>query len=253
MVHVLILGGTTEARVVARQLVERGLRVTLSLAGRTASPLPQAGAVRSGGFGGVDGLRAWLERNHVDILVDATHPFAARISRNAELAAHGSGVALVALERRPWLAVEGDRWVPARDVSDAARLIGAEPRRLFLAIGRQELEPFRTLPQHDFLVRSVDPVDPGILPGARFILDRGPFDETAERDLLQRHRIELVVAKNSGGDATYAKLAAARALKIPVIMVERPRAPRNDAVASVEEALARVVHLAGLLPEKRGE
>lgn len=251
--HVLILGGTGEARELARRLVGQELRVTLSLAGRTASPLPQAGDVRTGGFGGAEGLAAWLRGNHVGALVDATHPFAARISANADAAARQAGVPLVALERPPWTAVAGDRWLSAGSAAEAAALLGEARKRVFLAIGRQELAPFRAFPQHAYLVRSVDPVADDVLPGARFVLDRGPFEQAAERRLLEEHGIEVVVAKNSGGDATYAKIAAAREKRIPVVMIGRPRGPRAGAAAGVDEAFRLVLHAAGLPDQERGE
>lgn len=251
--HVLILGGTGEARLLAQHLAREPLRVTLSLAGRTASPLPQAGEVRTGGFGGAEGLAAFLKENDIGVLVDATHPFAARISDNAEAAARLAGVPLVVLERPRWGEKTGDCWLPARDMDEAAALLGEAPRIVFLAVGRQELEPFSRHPQHAYVVRSVDPVDEGrrIL-GARYVLGRGPFAEEDERALLLQHGIELVVAKNSGGEATYGKIAAARKLGLPVVMVARPRLPDRGAVGSVGEAVERILHLADL-PAARGE
>ncbi|MCT8997094.1 cobalt-precorrin-6A reductase [Chelativorans intermedius] len=251
--NVLILGGTGEARLLAEALAkEAALRVTLSLAGRTASPRPMAAHVRIGGFGGADGLARHLRQEGIGLLVDATHPFAARISENAERAAALAGVPLVVLERTPWQPVAGDRWREAASVAEAASLLGARPRRVFLAIGRQELAPFAACPQHFYLVRSVDPVAAEAAPAnARFILERGPFDIAAERALLEEHRIDMVVAKNSGGEATYGKIAAARALRLPVIMVRRPRATPPGAAASVGQAAARIRHLAAL-PEERG-
>jgi len=252
--HVLILGGTGEARQLAQVLVrEPALRVTLSLAGRTAAPRAQAGEVRIGGFGGAEGLARYIRENGVCVLVDATHPFAARISENAALAAEETGTPLVALERPPWQPVEGDRWIEAESVGHAAEILGKTPRRVFLAIGRQELLPFRGGPQHFYIVRSVDPADPEETPpNAQFILERGPFDETAERALLENHRVDIIVAKNSGGEATYGKIAAARVLGLPVIMIRRPRPFAKGSVATVEEATNRVRHLAGL-PAERGE
>lgn len=253
MAHILILGGTGDARRLAERLTAAGgTRVTLSLAGRTVSPLPQAGEVRSGGFGGPEGLAAWIAQHGVDVLVDATHPFAARISANARNAARISGVPLVALERPAWRQEPGDFWIAARDIAHAAALIGDEPKTVFLAIGRQELAPFAAHPQHAYLVRSVDPVAPGILPGARFLLDRGPFDEAAEHRLLQENGVGIVVTKNSGGAATYGKIAAARVLGLPVIMVARPAERHADPAATVDEALARLHQLVPPL-EKRGE
>lgn len=252
--NVLILGGTGEARRLAEALAgESALGVTLSLAGRTAQPRAQAAKVRVGGFGGAEGLVRYIRDEDIDILVDATHPFATRISENAEHAAAQAAVPLVRLERRPWQAVEGDRWIEAADVTDAACLLGESPRTVFLAIGRQELAPFAALPRHRYIIRSVDPVDPAEAPtNARFILERGPFGEAAERALFAENGVEIVVAKNSGGDATYGKIAAARALGLPVIMVRRPRPTTRDGVATVEEAVERIRHLDGL-PAERGE
>ena len=252
--HVLILGGTGEARRLGERLAADGrLRVTLSLAGRTADPLPQAGDVRTGGFGGAEGLTAFLRNEAVDVLVDATHPFAAQISRNADAAALKAGVALVALERPAWEPVEGDRWIEAGTVEEAAILLGERPRKVFLAIGRQELSPFAAHAQHSYLVRSVDPVAADLLPGARFVLERGPFDEAAERSLLEKNGIEIVVTKNSGGSATYAKIAAARSLALDVVMIARPHTARLNAVSNLDGAFLRVLHEAGLAREKRGE
>ncbi|MCT7377671.1 cobalt-precorrin-6A reductase [Chelativorans salis] len=252
--HVLILGGTGEARQLAEALVRKGdLRVTLSLAGRTAAPRAQAGEVRSGGFGGAEGLARYLRENSVGLLVDATHPFAARISENVARAAEEVAVPLVSLERPPWQAVDGDRWIEAESIAGAARLLGEQPHIVFLAIGRQELAPFAALPQHSYVVRSVDPVEPAAAPSnAHFILERGPFDEAAERVLFEKNGVEVIVAKNSGGKATYGKIAAARMLGLPVIMVCRPRPPTGDAVATVEEAMGRIRHLVRL-PAERGE
>ncbi|MEX0407928.1 cobalt-precorrin-6A reductase [Aquibium sp. LZ166] len=252
--HILILGGTGEARRLAEKLVAHGdANVTLSLAGRTAAPLAQAGEVRIGGFGGADGLTEWLRAHAVDVLADATHPFAARISANAIAAAEAACIPLVVLRRTEWQRQPGDNWIDARTVAEAARLLGDEPRTVFLAIGRQELVPFGALPQHRYVVRSVDPVDAGnALPGATYILDRGPFTAIAERQLLHTHGIEIVVAKNSGGEATYGKIAAARELSVPVVMVGRPPVGAAESVLTVEKALAKIRHLAGL-PEERGE
>ena len=221
---ILILGGTTEARVLAERLAARArVRVTLSFAGRTRDPATPLCTLRVGGFGGADGLAAWLDAHAVDALVDATHPFARTISANARAAAGTAGVPLIVVARPPWQPVAGDRWTRVPDMAGAARAIGAAPRRVLLAIGRQEVAAFRAAPQHHYHVRSVEPPDPADLPpGAETLLARGPFAEAAERALLEARRIEVVVAKNSGGDATYGKIAAARSLGLPVIIVDRP-------------------------------
>lgn len=250
--HVLILGGTGEARKLAERLsVREGLRITLSLAGRTATPLLPAVAVRSGGFGGAEGLAGWLRASHADALVDATHPFAARISANAVLAARDVGVPLIVLERPAWQRVAGDVWIEVDSMAAAVAALGEARRSVFLAIGRQELAPFLAAPQHRYVVRSVDAVDAG-LPDAEYILARGPFAEADERALLLRHGVEIVVAKNSGGDATYGKIAAARDLNIPVVMVRRTPSSGAAGVANIEEAVAALGHALGL-PAERGE
>ena len=242
------------SRRLAERLERRGnLRITLSLAGRTAEPLPQAGEIRMGGFGGVDGLAEHLRSNKVDLLIDATHPFATQISANAQAAAQATGVPLVVLERPAWPRVEGDRWIEVPSVTAAADALDVPARTVFLAIGRQELAPFRRVPQHRYVVRSVDPVEPeSELPSAVHILDRGPFDEAAEHRLLRDRGIEILVTKNSGGDATYGKIVAARVLKLPVIMVQRSHARSPHAVGTVEEAMAAIDHATGLV-EERGE
>jgi precorrin-6A/cobalt-precorrin-6A reductase len=249
MTRILILGGTGEARALAGRLAARGFGVTLSLAGRTRAPALPDCDVRVGGFGGAEGLAAYLRGERVAVLVDATHPFARRISANARAAAERAGVPLLVLARPPWVAVPGDRWTEVTDMAGAAAALGAVPRRVFLAIGRQEVAAFRAAPQHRYLVRSVEPAAEGDMPdGAVGILARGPFDVAAEARLLRAHGIEVVVAKNSGGDATYGKIAAARALGLPVVMVAREGVP---GAVSVEEAEARAAHLAGLAA-KRG-
>jgi precorrin-6A/cobalt-precorrin-6A reductase len=244
MARVLILGGTTEARQLAGRLAGRaGLDVTLSLAGRTASPVAQPVPVRIGGFGGVVGLADYLVSERVDAMIDATHPYAAMISANAVEAAHKSNVPLITLRRPTWAAVDGDRWIDVSDVRGAVLALGQTPRRVFVALGRNELAPFAAAPQHHYLIRSVDPVDPPLpLPRVSYVTGRGPFSEADDRALMTVHRIDGVIAKNSGGVATYGKIAAARALGIDVVMLRRPEAPDNPAVATVDDAIAWLDH-----------
>jgi precorrin-6A/cobalt-precorrin-6A reductase len=244
MARILILGGTTEARVLAGRLAGRaGLDITLSLAGRTASPAVQPVPVRVGGFGGAEGLANYLVSERIDALIDATHPYANVISANAVEAARRSGVQLVALRRRPWIKVAADRWIEVSDVREAIQAIGRTPRRVFVALGRNELTPFGEAPQHYYLIRSVDPVDPPLpLPHVGYVTGRGPFSEADDHALMTEHRIDLVIAKNSGGTATYGKIAAARALGIDVIMLRRPPAPDGAAVATIEDAIAWLDH-----------
>jgi precorrin-6A/cobalt-precorrin-6A reductase len=242
--NVLILGGTVEARHLAEKLAGRDdLAVTLSLAGRTAEPLPQAVPVRSGGFGGVDGLAAYLRAERINALIDATHPYAAVISANAARGAKTAQVPLLALRRAAWNKQADDNWIEVAAVEDAVQALGETPLRVFLTLGRKELAPFASAPQHFYLVRSVDPVDPPLdVPHASYLTARGPFTEEADRALLEKHRIEIIVAKNSGGAATYGKIAAARALAIPVVMLTRPALPEVATATTVEEVLAWLDH-----------
>jgi precorrin-6A/cobalt-precorrin-6A reductase len=248
MRRILILGGTAEARRLAARLAPRkDLAVTLSLAGRTAAPAAQPVPVRIGGFGGAEGLAHYLTVESIDALIDATHPYAATISENAVRAAERANVAHLALHRPPWLCHPGDRWIEVVDVAGAVGALGKAPRRVFVALGRNELAPFVGAPQHHYLIRSVDPIDPPLpVPHAAYITGRGPFDEADERALMMRARIEVVIAKNSGGDASYGKIAAARALGLPVIMLRRPALPCAPSietrVETIDDVLAWLDH-----------
>ena len=242
--HLLILGGTAESRQLAASLAAReDLNVTLSLAGRTASPLAQPVPTRSGGFGGVPGLVAYLRDHRIEVLIDATHPYAETISANAMQAALQTDTPLLCLRRPPWQAVPGDRWTQVADAEAAARALGAKPQHVFLAVGRQEVAAFASQPQHRYLIRTVDPVEPPLaLPHAKYILARGPFGEAADRELLASNGIEVVVAKNSGGEATYGKIAAARSLGIRVVLLQRPFEHSGSSVPNVADAVAWLDH-----------
>ncbi|AVV44041.1 cobalt-precorrin-6A reductase [Streptomyces sp. ID05-04B] len=232
--HVLILGGTTEARRLAELLHGTpGLELTSSLAGRVASPRLPPGEVRVGGFGGTEGLTAWLRERAVDAVIDATHPFAGTISFHAARAAATVHVPLLALRRPGWVPVEGDRWHEADSLEHAARLLPALGRRVFLTTGRMGLPAFAALDQLWFLVRSVDAPEAPHPPHGEILLDRGPFTLDGERELLRRHRIDVVVTKDSGGAATAPKLTAAREARLPVVVVRRPAVPKG--VPEVEE------------------
>jgi len=243
---ILILGGTTEARALAASLAPRpDLDVVVSLAGRTAAPVAYAVPVRIGGFGGATGLAAFLGAEGVKAFIDATHPYAARMSANAADAAAASGVPLLALRRPAWTPISGDRWTEVADAAGAVAALGPVPRRVFLALGRQELRPFEAAPQHAYLIRSVDPVEPPLaVPDVRYLLGRGPFETTEEQAMLAAHRADAVVAKNSGGTATYGKIVAARTLGIEVVLLRRPLLPPVPEVATVTEALDWLGHLA---------
>jgi precorrin-6A/cobalt-precorrin-6A reductase len=244
MSRILILGGTTQARELAERLAKcANLEVIVSLAGRTKSPAPQPVPVRTGGFGGVAGLAKYLGEERIDALVDATHPYANIISANAAAAARQAGVALITFRRPPWRAVAGDRWTEVLDVADAVHRLGERPRRVFVTLGRTELAPLSRAPQHFYLIRSVDPVEPPLpLPRVNYVTDRGPFSAADDRALMSAHAIDAVIAKNSGGTATYGKIAAARALGIDVIMLRRPAPPDAPAVETVDEVIAWLDH-----------
>jgi precorrin-6A/cobalt-precorrin-6A reductase len=241
--RILILGGTTEASAIARALAgDARFAPVLSLAGRTRAPVAPPIPWRVGGFGGVDGLVAYLRAEGVAALIDATHPFAARMKANAARAAALAGIPRVAVLRPPWQPQPGDCWTEVIDMGAAFAALGAAPRRVFLAIGRQELAAFG--PPHAYLVRSIDPPD-ALPPSATAITARGPFTEEAERALLIAHRIKVLVTKNAGGAATAGKLAAARGLGLPVVMVVRPAPPTAPVVADAAGALDWLAHQAG--------
>jgi precorrin-6A/cobalt-precorrin-6A reductase len=229
----------------ARALDAReGYDVTVSFAGRTRTRVDMPGAVRVGGFGGVDGLVAYLRAEQIDVVVDATHPFAATMPHHASEACRIAEVAGVRVCRPPWTPSSGDRWHSVTDLAAAAVTIESlGGRRVFLTTGRQELGPFARLGDVWFLVRAIEPPDPMPLERATVILDRGPFDVDRERRLLVDHEIDLIVSKNSGGSATAAKLAAARELGLPVVMVDRPAPAGLPTVATTSEALAWVDRL----------
>lgn len=238
--NLLILGGTGEAAALSHRLIETpGVAVTVSLAGRTRAPRALPGRVRYGGFGGIEGLTRYLRDRRIELVIDATHPYASRISHNAAAACDALGVARLRLDRPPWAAQRGDRWLRVPDTAGAAAILPEIGRRVFLAIGRQELAAFAGLTDLWFLVRSVDPPE-APLPLARceLVLARGPFGQEAEAALLRDYGIAAMVSKNSGGTATYGKIAAARELGLPVVMIDRPAAPPGETVAGVDAALA---------------
>ncbi|GAA2063485.1 cobalt-precorrin-6A reductase [Streptomyces albiaxialis] len=240
--HVLILGGTTEARRVAELLHPApGLRLTSSLAGRVASPRLPPGEVRVGGFGGSGGLAGWLREQRVDALIDATHPFAGTISFHAAEAAAMAHVPLLALRRPGWVPGEGDDWHDAGSLEEAARVLPMLGHRVFLTTGRMGLAVFSGLETPWFLVRSVEPPEGPCPPRMEVLLDRGPFTLDGERELLRRHRIDVVVTKDSGGTATAPKLTAAREAGLPVVVVRRPSAPEGVPVVRDPDAAAEWV------------
>ncbi|MGY1780954.1 cobalt-precorrin-6A reductase [Geodermatophilus sp. SYSU D01036] len=234
--QVLVLGGTGEARRLAAALVDRGVDVLSSLAGRVADPVLPEGGVRVGGFGGADGLADWLATHRPRAVVDATHPFAARITANAAAAARRRGVPLLRLQRPGWTPGPGDRWTYVDSLADAAAAV-RDAGTVFLTTGRQGVGAFAALPGR-VLVRSVDPPDEPLPAGAVLLLARGPFTVEEEVALMREHGVDVVVTKDSGGHMTEGKLVAARRLGLPVVLVRRPPLPRGvDVVTTVEEAV----------------
>ncbi|MGF6231451.1 precorrin-6A/cobalt-precorrin-6A reductase [Inquilinus ginsengisoli] len=244
--RLLILGGTGEASALARALAEAGdWAVTTSLAGRTRTPAALPGAVRIGGFGGADGLAAYLRAERIDRVIDATHPFAATMSANAAAACARLGLPLLRIERPAWSPAPGDRWIDVADAGAAADwLVAALPAgsAVLLTLGRQEVAPFQRCPDLRFVLRSIEaPAAQDLPPDCLLLSERGPFTLHGERALIDRHGIRAIVAKNAGGDATAAKLAGAREAAIPVLMIRRPAPP------AMSDATGAVADIAGAL------
>ncbi|MCJ2189007.1 cobalt-precorrin-6A reductase [Novosphingobium beihaiensis] len=249
--NVLLLGGTTEASALARMLAQAGVSATLSYAGRTATPRAQPVPVRVGGFGGVSGLATYLREHGVTHLVDATHPFAATMSAHAIEAARLAGIAHITLTRPAWTPVPGDRWQPAESIDAAIAALGGPARRVMLALGRMHVEAFAACPQHHYLLRFVDaPETMPSLPRHSLVIDRGPFTPEGDAALMREHGIEVVVCKNAGGSGAQAKLIAARALGLPVIMIERPCVPLGREVHDPAEVMRWLNHAAASTAER---
>ncbi|TRU65889.1 MAG: cobalt-precorrin-6A reductase [Microcystis aeruginosa Ma_QC_Ch_20071001_M135] len=221
---VLILGGTGEAAALAAKIAAiPGIDAIASLAGRTREPITLTTPSRRGGFGGATGLANYLRQERIDCLIDATHPFAAQISFNAAQAASDCGIPRLILSRPAWEKVSGDNWIEVENNQ----------------AGRQELASYAHLNNIWFLMRMIDPpAADAIVPVGKLLLARGPFSLQSERSLLQEYKIGAIVSKNSGGDATYAKIIAARELGIIVVMIQRPPVPEGEKVADVKSVLA---------------
>jgi precorrin-6A/cobalt-precorrin-6A reductase len=237
--RLLILGGTTEASGLARHIAERrDLDPILSLAGRTRNPIAPPIPFRTGGFGGIPGLKAYLAEAKIDAVIDATHPFAAQMSLHAAEVCRDLKLPLVQFSRPQWRPAAGDRWLSVPDMAGAAHALGATPRRVLLTVGGLQLVAFAAAPQHHYVVRTIDPPEAVTsLPNHRLILARGPFALDDEIALMRDERIHVLVTKNSGGDATEAKLGAARALGIEVVMVERPKTAGVPALESLDAVM----------------
>ena len=256
MTTLLIVGGTGEARALAARLDgTAGLRVVSSLAGAVARPRLPVGEVRVGGFGGPDGLARWLAEHAGGAVVDASHPFAARISASCVTAAAAAGVPLLRLERPPWTASPGDDWHLVPDVGAAADLLprllpdGGRSGCVLLTTGRRDLPAFYGVPDVSIVARCVDPPVEPVPPQVEVLLDRGPYTVEGETGLFRSRGIDVLVTKNSGGSLTEAKLVAARSLRVPVVMVERPQpTPGARPPAVVHDVEAAVAWVRALLP-----
>jgi precorrin-6A/cobalt-precorrin-6A reductase len=244
MQKLLILGGTTEATSLATSLAgDTRFATLLSFAGATRAPRAPPVPWRVGGFGGADGLAAFLRDEGIDLLIDATHPFAAQMKRNAVAAAQIAGIRMLHILRPAWQRRPGDRWTGVADMAQAASALGPTPRRVLLTIGQKDLAAFLKAPQHRYVVRSIDAPDPVALPQNAIVMSaRGPFQEADELALLASHAIDVLVTKNSGGAATAAKLSAARRMGLEVVMVDRPPPPDTETVADAEAGLRWLDH-----------
>ncbi|MEF3045912.1 cobalt-precorrin-6A reductase [Pseudotabrizicola sp. L79] len=243
MTRILLLGGTTEASRLARSLAAAEMDAVFSYAGRTDAPVAQPLPTRIGGFGGVDGLMRYLDTGGISHVVDATHPFAAQISQNAIAACTAMHIPLIALERPAWHPQTGDKWHSVPSIDAAVQALPDQPARVFLAIGKQNLTAFAAKPQHHYLLRLVDPpTAPLPLPQADVVLARGPFDVAGDTALMHQNQISHVVAKNAGGLGAAAKLTAARALGVPVILIDRPTLAARQVVHSEEDVMGWLRH-----------
>lgn len=240
--RILLLGGTSEASLLAHALKDAGFDAVFSYAGRTDDPAPQPLPMRIGGFGGIDGLTTYLQTEHITHVIDATHPFAAQMSWNAHAACAALGLPLLALERAAWRPLKIDHWTQVADNTAALAALPDTPARVFLAIGKQGLDDFRMGVQHHYLLRLVDAPAQKPLSNCTMVIAKGPFTIDGDTALLQKHKITHLVAKNAGGKGASAKLAAARALGLPVIMIARPQLPERDRVESVDAVLAWLDH-----------
>ncbi len=239
----LLLAGTSDARRLAGLLADRGVPAVASLAGATRSPAPLAVPTRRGGFGDRDGFEAFLDAHGIHGVIDATHPFAARITDRTHAVCTARCLPLLRLERPGWTPVPGDHWTFVAEEAEAARLIPGDAV-VFLATGRQSLSAWAGLRARAVHLRVIDlPAEPFPFAGG-FVAARPPFDRAAEADLFGRLGVTHLVVKDSGAAEARAKLDAARDLGLPVLLLSRPAPPQGLAtVATAEEALAWAVAL----------
>ncbi|QOZ67965.1 MULTISPECIES: cobalt-precorrin-6A reductase [Bradyrhizobium] len=242
MMRALILGGTADASLLAATIARAQIDAVYSYGGRTRAPADQPLPTRIGGFGGVSGLADYIRDEGITHMIDATHPFAAEMSRNAVAACAETGTPLIALERMPWDRTQGDNWIEVADVNAAVAALPDTPANVFLAIGRQHIAPFASKPQHAYTLRFVDPPEAPLPFAADVIVSRGPFTLEGELEMLRARGIAWIVARNSGGDGARAKIDAARGLGLPVIMISRPRLPERLRVESVTDVMQWLGH-----------
>ncbi|WP_040524868.1 cobalt-precorrin-6A reductase [Gordonia effusa] len=234
--RVLILGGTAEARELAKVVTDAGIDVVSSLAGRVQRPRLPVGEVRIGGFGGTRGLVDYLRAQDISAVVDATHPFAASMTRNAAAACDQTSIPLLRLRRPPWEPGPTDSWHRVRDMTSAAEYVAAQGGRIFLTTGRQDVDVFAGIDDAWFLIRVVDPPTALVPLNAEILSARGPYRYDDEAALMRTYGITTLVTKNSGGALTRDKLDAARDLGIDVVVVDRPVEPIG--LRSVDDAAA---------------
>lgn len=246
MTRALILGGTADAGLLAAEIARAGIDAVYSYGGRTRAPADQPLPTRIGGFGGVSGLTDYIRDEAITHVIDATHPFAAEMSRNAVEACAQTGTPLIALERAPWAKAAGDNRIEVADVNSAVAALPEAPAKVFLAIGRQHIAPFASKPQHAYTLRFVDPPEAPLPFAADVIVSRGPFTLDGELEMMRARGIAWIVARNSGGDGARAKIDAARMLGLPVIMISRPALPERERVESVAEIMQWLGHSARL-------
>ncbi|MEY9122181.1 cobalt-precorrin-6A reductase [Bradyrhizobium yuanmingense] len=246
MIRALILGGTADASLLAAEIARAGIAAVYSYGGRTRAPADQPLPTRIGGFGGVTGLADYIRAAGITHVIDATHPFAAEMSRNAVDACTQTGTPLLALERAPWIKASADTWIEVTDVDTAVSALPDAPANVFLAIGRQHIAPFAAKPQHAYTLRFVDPPEASLPFAADVIVSRGPFTLHSELAMMRTRGIAWIVARNSGGDGARAKIDAARMLGLPVIMISRPELPERQRVESVTDVMQWLGHSARL-------
>lgn len=237
--HILVLGGSNEGFALAKTLQgHKNYTITSSLAGRTSLPKKPVGPYRIGGFGGSEGLKHYINTNKIDAIIDATHPFAQNITKNAAKAAGDTKCPLLHIWRPQWKRAAKDNWIEVPTMQAAAERLTKHHAPIFLTIGRLELAAF--LPRTDlaFITRAIEPNQNEQWPkNFHFIYAKGPFDYNQELALIKKYNIKAIVTKNSGGPGAFAKIEVARTLNLPVIMINRPPKPKGNLASTPEEAL----------------